>query len=368
MWFDVDKSGLAAMLESRGKSFAVFELVQNAWDSGAANVSIAIEPIPGSPYATLTVEDDSPEGWADLADAFTMFKRSRRAGDATKRGRFCLGEKLVLSLCRSARIATTTGAVIFGESGRRQSSERRECGTLFSGEIRMTRGELAEVAADARRLIPPINCRTTFNGDDISPPIELAHFDAKLPTVVAGDDGIPRKAHLTTVVQVYPSHEGGEILEMGIPICEANWPWRLNVQQKVPLNMERDSVTEAFRRALQVAAVNAMAETIDPEQAAQPWAAEAIGDARIAPDALKTVIVSRFGDKAVVATPGDPMANASAEAMGCQVLHGGSLSADAWANLRKHQTIPTTAQAYPSPKPKSDAEQIEYCPTCKREM
>ncbi len=32
-WFNVDKKGLAKLLEQRGKAFAVFELVQNAWDA-----------------------------------------------------------------------------------------------------------------------------------------------------------------------------------------------------------------------------------------------------------------------------------------------------------------------------------------------
>jgi len=31
-WFEVDKQGLAKILERRGKEFALFELVQNAWD------------------------------------------------------------------------------------------------------------------------------------------------------------------------------------------------------------------------------------------------------------------------------------------------------------------------------------------------
>src|SRR5262245_45672008 len=114
-WFQTDKAGLAAILERRGKAFALFELTQNAWDSGAASVTITAEPIPGAPFARLTVEDDSPEGWADLGHAFTLFAPSRRAGDPTKRGRFNLGEKLVLSLCRRARIETMSGTLAFDE-------------------------------------------------------------------------------------------------------------------------------------------------------------------------------------------------------------------------------------------------------------
>jgi hypothetical protein len=34
-WFDVDKQGLAKLLERRGKAFAIMELIQNAWDTNA---------------------------------------------------------------------------------------------------------------------------------------------------------------------------------------------------------------------------------------------------------------------------------------------------------------------------------------------
>src|SRR5438046_1362539 len=107
-WFDVDKAGLAAQLERRGKSFALFELIQNAWDSGTDKVNVRLAPIEGSPYATLEVEDFG-EGFADLGESYRMFAKSRRAGDAEKRGRFNLGEKLVLSLCRQAVITSTCG-------------------------------------------------------------------------------------------------------------------------------------------------------------------------------------------------------------------------------------------------------------------
>ena len=52
MWFDVDKAGLAALIEARGKSFAVFELLQNALDSNPTHVSIELKPIPSEPSHT----------------------------------------------------------------------------------------------------------------------------------------------------------------------------------------------------------------------------------------------------------------------------------------------------------------------------
>lgn len=366
-WLSVDRSGLAAILERRGKAFVLFELVQNAWDSGASRVEVRLTPIAGAPFARIEVVDDSPEGWADLDDAHRLFGRSSRGSDPAKRGRFCLGEKLVLACCRSARIETTAGTLVFDENGRRRSAAMRERGTLFSAEVRMTREELAEVEAAALRLIPPIP--TTFNGAELQVPELLLRFTTKLPTELADDTGVLRRSVRTTMVEVYPAEVGeGGILELGVPVCGAEWPWRLNVMQKVPLGMERDSVTDAFRRALQVAAVNAMAGSgvIDSDIATTPWVSETLEDGRISAEATKEIVVKRFGERAVVAVPGDPIANAQAEATGCTVIHGGSLSAGAWANVRKHAGLATTSQAFPTPKPTAQGGSLERCPLCKQ--
>lgn len=366
-WFDVDKSGLAAILERRGKSFAVFELVQNAWDAtGVSKVSIELTPIDGVPYAKLVVDDDSPEGWANVSDAFTMFSRSRRAGDATKRGRFSLGEKLVLSLCREATIVTTTGTIRFTESGRRNTSERSPVGTRFEGEIRLTREELRDVAEDIARLIPPVP--TTFNGEPLARPNAIKSFEAKLPTVIADADGNLRPTSRLVTIVAYPTSgdAGGEILEMGVPICSADFPWRLNVLQKVPLGLDRDAVTDGFRRALQVAAVNALSETISEEQAAEPWCDEAAADSRISKDAMEDVLDKKFGERRVVAVPNDPIANATAAATGATLIFGGSLPSGAHANMRKFGLTPTSSAAFPTAKPEDAGDAPKFCPLCKQ--
>ena len=38
----------------------------------------------------------------------------------------------------------------------------------------------------------------------------------------------------------------GAILELGIPVCAADWPWRLNVMQKVPLGFDRGRTASVF--------------------------------------------------------------------------------------------------------------------------
>ena len=60
-WFEVDKDGLAKLVDKRGKSFVIFELLQNAFDEqGVTNVNVRLGMIPGRPLASLEVIDNSP--------------------------------------------------------------------------------------------------------------------------------------------------------------------------------------------------------------------------------------------------------------------------------------------------------------------
>ena len=123
-WFTVDKDGLAKVLGRRGKAFAALELIQNAWDApGATQVEVTLKPAARG-RTLLIVEDNSPDGFSDLTHAYTLFKESAKKADPTKRGRFDVGEKLVLAICDCARICTTRGTLMFDEAGRRELPEK----------------------------------------------------------------------------------------------------------------------------------------------------------------------------------------------------------------------------------------------------
>jgi len=110
-WYEVDKKGLSQLLGRRSKAFIVYKMAQNAWDQNISKVEITLEPVKSRRRYRLVVTDDDPEGFKDLTDAFTLFANSYKKGDPTKRGRFNLGEKLVLAFCEEAEIITTSGSV-----------------------------------------------------------------------------------------------------------------------------------------------------------------------------------------------------------------------------------------------------------------
>jgi hypothetical protein len=351
-WFTVDKAGLAKLIEKKGKAFAVFELIQNAWDTDATNVTIRLEAIPGRPYAKLYVKDDHPDGFKDLAHAFTLFAESEKKGDPSKRGRFNLGEKLVLALCEKAEIMSTRGSVYFSETGRRESKEKLAVGSSFFGHIRMTRDELAEVERAIGTLLPPEEIETTFNGRLLPISMVLKSFEAMLPTDVADGEGYLRKLVRKTRVTVHQVAvgENAMLYEMGIPVVELSGGerWHVNVHQKVPLNVDRDNVTPAYLQTIRVLLANEMREQLTKDDTDQIWINAATEDERVAPEAVEKVLDERFGKKRAIFDPSDLEANKQLMNEGYTVIPGGSLSRDQWKNVRASGLAAPSGQIQPS--------------------
>jgi hypothetical protein len=357
-WFEVDKQGLAKLLERKGKASAVFELIQNAWDQQVTNVRVSLLPVAGAPVCTLEVEDDDPDGFKDLSHAWTLFAESTKKDDATKRGRFNLGEKLVLALCSRAEIVSTTGGVVFDDGGRHRTTARRTAGSAFRGRIRMTRQEYLEASAGVYSLIPPEGIVTSFNGEILPPRNALLKFQVSLPTEVADGEGILRRTERVAEVAVYEPREGerSTLYELGIPVVEIDSKYHVDVRQKVPLNFERDGVTPAYLRRIRAELLNRTAALLTTEDLADDrWIRDAAGSDEVSAIAVGKVLDVRFGEKRVAYDPSDPEANKLAVSRGYVVVHGGAMSGEEWENAKAHDLILPAGQVTPSPKPYSDS-------------
>jgi len=140
-WFEVDKQGLAKILERKGKEFALFELIQNGWDEpGVTTVTVSLEH-QGRNKALLVVEDDAPEGFKDLSHAFTLFADSAKKINPEQRGRFNLGEKLVLAISDEVTIRIRKGGNRFHADGRHRLRNGQAVGSRIECLLRMTQDE-----------------------------------------------------------------------------------------------------------------------------------------------------------------------------------------------------------------------------------
>lgn len=339
-YFEVDKRGLAQILERRGKAFVVTELWQNARDEDVSEVSIELQP-GGRGLTHLTVTDDSPDGWRSLRDAWTLFSPSYKKADPTKAGRFNLGEKLVLAIAREAEIQTMNGSVKFGEHGREE--------TRFK-----TVPEREEAERLIRSLLVPDHITLTLNGEVIPSRLPVVTFFASLETERADEEGNLRPATRRGTVNVYEPLPGekGTLYELGIPVVETGDRWHVSVEQKVPVSLDRTGlVTPGWLRDLRAEVLNHTAEFLTEEQAAERWVAVALEDDRVNAEAVQTVVTTRFGEDAVIYDPSDPEANRIAASEGRAVIHGGTFSRKAWEHVRAAEAILPAGKVTPSPKP-----------------
>ena len=340
-WFEIDRKGLAKLIERRGKIALVHELIANALDAdGTTRVEVVLEPEEGVPHATVVVRDNSPGGFVDISHAWTVFAESSRKAYPTKRGRFDLGEKLVLALCVEASIISTKSAVMFDVRGRSSMRARRECGTEFMGIARITRAELAEIKTGLKRLIPPSGVAILVNGDPLPARTPLKTVEATLPTEIADAEGILRRSARKTTVNIYAPLPGepAMLYELGVPVVETGDKFHVDVQQKCVLNMDRDNVTPGYLRDVRTLVVNAMHEQLTEDDGNATFVNEALADTDVAPEAANKALDLKFTKKRAIWDPSDLEANMNLESQGYTLIKGGQLTGDQWANAKKHDT------------------------------
>lgn len=362
-WFEVDRKGLARLVARRGKAVVVLELLQNAWDApGTTKVDLDIA-ICGDGLAKLTVTDDSPQGFARLSDAWRLFAESDKVSNPEQRGRFNLGEKLVLALCEEATISSTTGTVSFGADGRREVSRKKlDTGSSFTAKIRLGERGVMQVLDQVMRCIPPSGIVTFVNGDQLSPRMPLSTCMERLQTEFAkpGEPLITMGRQVEVAFYPAPDREGW-LYEMGIPIVSLDLPWDVNVNQKIPLTLERDNVRPGYLKRIRELALEHMHSHLQGEAVRAPWIATALSAA--GPEAVRHVVRERFGDKAVIADPSDREGENIAKAQGYTVVSGGTFDAATWQAIREAGALKPAGQVTPSPKPfHPDGDPLELVP------
>jgi len=352
----VDLAGLRLLVERRGKSFALLELLQNCWDEpGVTRVDVTTESIARG-VVRVAVDDDAPDGFHDLTHAYTLFASSKKKANPEQRGRFNVGEKLVIALANEFWVDTTSGAVhIDVRKNERHTNRRRyrESGSRITADLRMTQDEHLEALRIFRTVLPPPGIETTINGVRLDRRHVVAVERAILATEIADEHGFLRPTKRQTDIEVYDPAEGetGTLYEMGIPVVETGDRYHYNVLQKVPLNADRDNVPPSFLRDVRAIVLNAMAHTLDGEEAAEPWVGEALEDDLVEPSAVSTVMTARFGAKRVTFDMSDPEANRSALAAGYTVIPSNTFSRSAWNNVRGAGTTLPAGRTFPTAKP-----------------
>ncbi len=372
-WFNVDKAGLGRQAEEQGKGRLVGELIQNALDEpGVTQINVNLALVPGQPFADLTVEDDAPAGFRDLAHAYTLFATSLKRANPEQRGQFNLGEKLVLAVCEQASICTTKGTVVFDPAQGRieQPDQKRERGSVFQGRISMTVQEYGHVCDYLRSLLLPDGIAVTFNGQQLLPRKPVHTFQASLETQIADEKGVMRPTTRKALVSLYEPLPGevAHLYEMGLPIVETADKWHVSVAQKVPLNRDRNNVKPAYLKAVRTLVLNEMYDRLSQDDANADWVRQASSSQDCSAESIKKVLDLRFGEKRAAFDPNDPEANKAWVAQGGTLVYGPMLSGQEWKTAKEAGAIQSAGKLCPTAKPYSkdkDAKQVTAIPADK---
>jgi len=331
-WFDVDREGLKSLQDGKPKSWIARELIQNAWDENISFCKVEIHQ--KNSFCFLSVEDDNPDGFKDLTCAFTLFKNTDKRKNPNQRGRFNLGEKQAFSRCTRATIQTTKGTIVFDNIGRSTKRAVRDHGSKVEAQFKCSREECDKIIAEIKSYLPPSNFKFLINDEKISSQLPVDKFNTALVTELE-ENGIFKRTLRKTDVYLYKSTKPF-IYEMGIPVQEIpESKYSIDVQQKIPLGVDRETVLPSFLRDLYAEVLNQTFNEVKEEESSQVWIRQAFTSKRIEKVAVKEIVESRYGDKVVIANPRDPIANDDAIANGYRVIRGAELSKEEWNTIKE---------------------------------
>jgi hypothetical protein len=333
-WFNVNHIGLKKNQSDKNKIFIIKELVSNAFDENINKCEVQLTW--SSEGTKIKVQDDSPEGFKKLADAYTLFNESYKANDTSKRGRFSYGTKSSLAMFKEAKIVSTKGTILFKSNGTRtKTGTKTEKGSIFEGLIKLKKVEFEELLDLSRTIIPPKNVEFVINDNLIKRSNTHSVFTETLPTVTIDEEGNFTPSSRVTEIELFKSLDTNYICELGIPVVETDIPFTINVNQKVPLSKDRDNVKPAYLKKLKAFVLNHTHNDLSEEELQTTFAQEALEQKESSAEAIKSVIDAKFGEDAVVYDMSDIEANKKAFADERQVISGSQLSKEAWSRVRE---------------------------------
>ena len=347
--FAVSHIGMRELHANRHPWQLVKELIQNAFDEApqATVCEVTVEPSTKETTTKITVKDDGP-GFQDIADAWTLLKHTAKRMEPTKRGRFNMGEKEIISVAVEATVDTVGHTVSFPRMGSRiVSTNTRKKGTNITVIMPWDQDQAEELVENLRRF-RPTDCRLVVNDLEVPQREPLMVREATLTTFLQDGPGQPsRHTRRKTEIHLLPPADftNSWLYEMGIPIQPIDTPWDIDIQQKVPMPPNRDTVGDAYLTDIYAESLNATHDQLEEDQFSAPWVKQAIEDTRIDPETIVSTIKGRYGNKVIIMSP-DQDANMKASESGYNLINPRSLSKTERDRFRQDGGLKTTHQSF----------------------
>lgn len=323
--FEVSTEGMRALQSGREPWQLVKELVSNAWDETTTVCEVELASI--SPRKARLIVRDDGSGFANVNDAWTLMGHTPKRLNPTVRGRFNIGEKEILSVADEATIRTAGKIIRFPKSGGRfvRRDKAPFQGTEIACILPWGTRQVESTIAKLKMLLVPKGMQYRVNGQSLMWHEPQQTIGTTLETVLQDAPNEPmRSTRRKTTLELYPT-EQGMLYEMGIPIQPIDCPYLVNVMQKVPMPPNRDVVRDSYLQDIYTAVLNATAESLTDDDVSATWVRTGVEDKEVDPEAVKTVMGKRYGDKVALWST-DSRANERAIESGYELVHGRTLS------------------------------------------
>lgn len=237
--FDISNDGWRRMNAGRKAAELIREAISNTFDiDDVTEVRVTLSP------GLVVVEDNSEHGIDDINLITTVFM-TNKTDSHLKRGRKGRGLKELISAAEYAEVDTIGSKVIF-DQGRTVTTSNRLRGTKVTVKVgSWGQAEIDDAIRYLKRVIAP-NCTHFYvNNTEVVKKTKRLSFSRALKTQVV-EDGIQQETYETGQVDIVNLAKGereGWIYEMGIPVQSIPAPFHVNIQQRIPLNDNRDSVS-----------------------------------------------------------------------------------------------------------------------------
>jgi len=330
-WLSISTEGFAAMNAARPAEHLIKELVQNALDSFGDGQPGRIELRYGSQNAGFVVEcSDNGSGISDLGDLRVVYL-THKTDSHLKRGRFGRGFKEALCIAEQARVISGGQQLEFlqenGERVTRQgSTDDQQAGTRVWMQIPWPAETCERLDAYFAQFLVPQGIELVVNGVQISPrAVEhrvAASITTELYDPISQSWKKPSRATTIHLVRTLPG-ETATIYEMGIPVAAVDWnmPYHCDVQQRVPMNPNRDAVASGFPVKLHVACLPTLLEEMNERAVKDDWVGTA--GRRCESTVQKRIVERAFGDNIARSVPrmGERNFDEDARELGVQVVN-----------------------------------------------
>ena len=253
-WFDIDCQGWKRINAGRPAGHLIREAISNSFDEDSVT-TINIDLKPGY----IKIEDDGQRS-QDIQMLFTIFMTDKKDSHL-KRGRKGRGLKELLSIADQATIQTIGHTITFNEQGRTVTPNNKTQGTIIEIQNNWTTKQIKEAIQYINQIIPPKNKTVNLNTKQekwtLTSPQVTNEIVADLPTTIIENEIEKIFTENTTIlIHKLRENESGWIYEMGIPIEKTPTDFHINVQQRIPMNDNRDTISDDYKSTIYAEIIN----------------------------------------------------------------------------------------------------------------